>query len=297
MNTQIEAAKTPAETDDQRYQRLAALTLAEYDRCRETEAKQAGVRVSTLDREVARRRRKNGAANGPEGARVAFEHIEPWPSTVNGAEFLNEIAVIVERFVVAPVAAIVAASLFVLHTYAFDLGNISPILFITSPTKRCGKSRLLAILSRLFSRPVVVASATAAGIYRTIELHHPTLCIDEVDTFLHREAQLRGLINAGHTRDAAFHLGCAPGANGEPLPRFWSTWTPKIFSGIGSLADTIEDRAIIIKTARRRRNEPCERLPLGTRFNDIPRKAIRFVNDHAEAIREGKPALPKAFND
>jgi putative DNA primase/helicase len=202
-----------------------------------------------------------------------------------------------ERFVVAPKATIIAASLFTLHTYAFDLGDISPILFITGPTKRCGKSKFLAILLRLVSRPFAAASATAAGIYRIIELHHPTLCIDEVDAFVHGDEQLRGLINSGHTRDAAFHLGCAATADKDFEPRRWSTWTPKIFSGIGRLADTIEDRAVIIEMVRRRKDEPCERLRHGTRFEDIPQKALRFVNDHADAIRNGNPSLPDALHD
>jgi putative DNA primase/helicase len=210
---------------------------------------------------------------------------------------LNEIAVTLERFVVAPVWAIVAASLFVLHTYSFDMVDISPILFITGPTKRCGKSKFLAILLRLVSRPFAASSATAAGIYRMIELHHPTLCIDEVDAFIHGDEQLRGLINSGHTRDAAFHLGCAVTGDKEFEPRRWSTWTPKIFSGIGRLAETIEDRAIIIEMVRRRKDEPCERLRHGTRFDNIPRKALRFVNDHAEVIQSGNPPLPDALND
>ena len=198
---------------------------------------------------------------------------------------------------VAPVSAITVAALFVLHTFAFDLGDISPILFITGPTKRCGKSKFLAILSRLVSRPFAAASATPAGIYRVIELYHPTLCIDEVDAFMRGDEQLRGLVNSGHTRDAAFHLGCALVGDKEFEPRRWSTWTPKIFSGIGRLADTIEDRAIIIQMARRTRNEPSERLRHGMRFDDICRKALRFVIDNADAIRNCNPVVPDALHD
>jgi putative DNA primase/helicase len=297
VKDQIEAATTPIETDEETFARLAALPPAEYDRCRDSEAKRLKIRVGTLDGEIEKRRPKNDTADSTQGSKVAFPDIEPWPHEVNGSELLNEIAVIIGRFVVASESAIIAASLFVLHTYAFDLGEISPILFITGPTKRCGKSRLLAILLRMVFRPFAAASATPAGIYRTIELHHPTLCIDEVDAFMRGDEQLRGLVNSGHTREAAFHLGCAPTANKEFEPRRWSTWTPKIFSGIGRLADTIEDRAIILKMVRKRKKEVCERLRHGTRFDDIPRKALRFVIDHTEVIRNGNPSLPAALND
>lgn len=118
-----------------------------------------------------------------------------------------------------------------------------------------------------------------------------------MDAFVHGDEQLRGLINSGHTRDAAFHLACATTGTDDFEPRRWSTWTPKIFSGIGRLADTIEDRAIIIKMIRRRKDEVCERLRYRMRFADIPRKALRFVNDHADAIRGGNPVMPDSLND
>jgi putative DNA primase/helicase len=297
VKAQIKSAAAPAETDDELFQRLAKLTPTEYDRVREDEAHRAGVRVGTLDTEVVERRTKDETPDAVQGSKVSFPSIEPWTSPVNGAALLNQIAVTLERFVVAPKEAIIAASLFILHTFAFDLGDISPIMFITGPTKRCGKSKFLAILLRLVFRPFAASSATAAGIYRIIELFHPTLCIDEVDAFVRGDEQLRGLINSGHTRDAAFHLGCAATADNDFEPRRWSTWTPKIFSGIGRLADTIEDRAIILNMVRRRKGEPCERLRYGTRFDDIPRQALRFVNDHAEAIKSGNPSLPDALND
>lgn len=297
VKAQIEAAAAPKESDDDIFQRLAKLPPAEYDRLRQGEADRVGIRVGTLDTEVASRRAKAETVAATPGAKVIFQIIEPWAAPVNGAALLDEIAAILKRFVVAPEPAITATSLFILHTYAFDLGDISPILFITGPTKRCGKSKLLAVILRLVYRPFAAASATAAGIYRVIELHHPTLCIDEVDAFIRGDEQLRGLINSGHTRDAAFHLGCVATGDKEFEPRRWSTWTPKIFSGIGRLADTIEDRAIIIEMVRRRKDEPCERLRYGMRFDDIPRRALRFVADHTEAIRSGNPALPDPLND
>ena len=122
VKTQIEAAAAPAETDDELFQRLAKLTPTDYDRVREDEADRAGVRVGTLDIEVVKRRPKDETADAIQGSKVSFPSIEPWTSPVNGAALLNEIVVTLERFVVAPKATIIAASLFTLHTYAFDLG-------------------------------------------------------------------------------------------------------------------------------------------------------------------------------
>jgi hypothetical protein len=237
-----------------------------------------------------------GTVDGNNGAPMDFADPEPWPEAVDGAELLDEIRALTRRYVVVSDSALTVCALFSLHTYAFDLSDISPILFITGPTKRCGKSRLLSVLSRLVNRPLTASSASAAGIYRTIELHRPTLLIDEVDSFLKGDEQLRGLVNSGHTRDAAFHLGCvAVGRDFEP--RRWSTWTPKILSGIGRLADTIEDRAIVTRMRRRRKNEAVERLRHGTRFEELRCKCIKFVADNAEAIQAANPTIPDALND
>lgn len=230
------------------------------------------------------------------GEPVRFPDPEPWPEPVDGAALLNDIRAVFRRYVVASDAALVVCALFVIHTYAFDLGDVSPILFITGPTKRCGKSRLLSVLARLVNRPLTASSASAAGIYRTIELHRPTLLIDEVDSFMRGDEQLRGLVNSGHTRDAAYHLGCvAAGRDFEP--RRWSTWTPKILSGIGRLADTIEDRAFIVRMRRRRKDEAAERLRHGTRFEEIRRKCAKFFADNAKAILGANPEIPAALND
>jgi putative DNA primase/helicase len=231
-----------------------------------------------------------------DASRVTFPELESWPHLVDLAGLLNQIATTIERFVVGSQDAIIAASLYIVFTFTYDTGDTCPIFFITGPTKRCGKSRLLAIMLRLVRRAFAASSATPPGIYRVIELHHPTLGIDEVDAFVAGDEQLRGLVNSGHTRDAAFHLGCVVSGD-DWEPRRFSTWTPKIFSGIGKLADTIEDRAIIVRMVRKRAGEPCERLRHGMTFDDIPRKALRWLQDHEADIRGCDPKIPDGLND
>ena len=295
VKQQIENAQAPIETDAETFARLATLSPVQYDRCRESEAKRVSIRVGTLDEEVAKLRLRQNESQPQSGA-VEFTEVEPWKEAVNGVELLDEIEKVQRRFIVAEDAVFTTCSLFALHTFAYDLGDVSPILFITGPTKRCGKSREASVLKRIVNRPLFVSSASAAGIYRTIELYHPTLMIDEVDAFLKGDEQLRGLINSGHTRDAARHLGCVPSGDGYE-PRWWSTWTPKIFSGIGRLADTIEDRAFIVAMRRRRKGEKVERLRDRISFEDLRRKCATFVADNAEAIRNADPQIPSALND
>ena len=56
VKTQIENATTPKETDLEAFDRLAKLPPADYDRCREDEAKRLNIRVTTLDTEIQKRR-------------------------------------------------------------------------------------------------------------------------------------------------------------------------------------------------------------------------------------------------
>jgi len=285
------AATLPrASRDDEAFTNLAKLPPAEYDRLREAEAEKLGIRLGTLDAEVAKRRPE------PTGDSGDFPIVEPWPDPVAGAELANGLLATFKKFIVADEPVLVAATLWSLWTWVFDLFDVAVMLIITAPTKRAGKSKLLSILLRLVAKPFTVSSATPAGIYRTIELHQPTLLIDEVDAFLKGDEQLRGLINSGHTRDAAFHLGCVPSGDGwEPVR--WSTWCPKVLSGIGRLAPTLEDRAVILNLRRRRKDEAVTRLRYADRFDDLRRQLARWSQDSADALRKSDPALPDALND
>ncbi|PWU18588.1 MAG: hypothetical protein C5B50_08715 [Verrucomicrobia bacterium] len=130
--------------------------------------------------------------------------VEPWPERVQGSELLEGIEGVLRRFVVLPKHAPEAVALWVLHTYGFHLREVSAYLGIESPEKRCGKTTLLSVLSELVSRPVVAANISAPALFRAIEEARPTLIIDEADTLLHGNEELRGILNAGYTRKTAY---------------------------------------------------------------------------------------------
>src|SRR5262249_37217060 len=80
---------------------------------------------------------------------------------------------------------------------------ISPRLGVRSPTKGCGKTLLLDVLDRVVARPLPTTNVTAAAIFRVIEAHRPTLLVDEADTFLRDNDELRGVLNSGHRKGGA----------------------------------------------------------------------------------------------
>src|SRR5437868_4756209 len=79
--------------DNEAFTRLAALTPAQYDRVRKAEARRLGIRIETLDAEVARCRLE--ADYDAQARAINLPVVEPWPDPVNGAEVLHQVA---ERF-------------------------------------------------------------------------------------------------------------------------------------------------------------------------------------------------------
>jgi len=89
-------------------------------------------------------------------------------------EFLRE-------YVVMSSAQADAATLWAAHTHAADAVETTPFLGVTSPTKRCGKTRLLDVLELVVARPWRTIMPSEAVLYRKIEAVSPTLMLDETD--------------------------------------------------------------------------------------------------------------------
>jgi putative DNA primase/helicase len=257
---------------------------------------------------------------------LALPPVTPWPEPVVGAALLEEILQAMRRVVVLPKWAGETLALFVPHTYGYQYRDVTTYIGLESPEHRCGKSTLITVLSELTNRAVVASNVTAPSFFRVIARIQPTLLIDEADTFLSGNEELKGIINASYLRKTSFVLrafnGAGPariganGANGNgtgnqdeagavagaggggynPDIARYSCWCPKVIARIGALPLTLADRCIVFRMHRKKPDEACERL---RKFNpgDIQRKCLRFVLDHAEAIAAAEPALPKELND
>jgi len=151
-------------------------------------------------------------------------------------------------------------------------------------------------MGKLSCRPLTSSNLTGAAIFQAIEAYHPTLLIDETDTFLRKNEQMRGVINSGHTRANANVLRA--GRNNDIL-RIYSTFGAKILSGIGKLADTIMDRAVILKLRRKLKDEKVQRLRHADpdHFTTLARKLARLAMDNESALRSAQPQVPEWLND
>ena len=236
---------------------------------------------------------KNYSADNNQNQHL--QSVEPWSEPVNGADLLEELSGTLERHIVLPKGASIALALWILHAHAHDAAQHSPILFISSPTKRCGKTNLLALLGRLVPKPLSAANITPAVVFRAIERFHPTLLIDETDTFLADKSELRGVLNSGHTRSQAFVIRCV---GDDFVPTQFSTWCPKAFAAIGRMHPTLEDRSITIGLKRKLSTEKVSRIPNGgDAYLDLHRKCARFAKDHLPDLRAANPMSPPNLND
>lgn len=271
--------------------RLAEMPQLEYGRERSESAARLGVPVTILDRAVAQMR-----SEGTGEAGAPFRELKPWSEAVDGATLLDSLAAIARRHVVLPRHADIAIALFVIATHAIDAMNVMAILAIVSPEMRCGKSTLLAILSRLVRRPLPSSNITKAALFRAVEAWTPTLMIDEADTFLRDSEELRGILNSGHTREAAYVIRTV-GDYHEP--RRFSTWGAKAIALIGRLPETLHDRSIEIALTRRLPGERVEKLRHAdpVEFSILAAKCARWATDNEQAIRAARPTLPDVMND
>jgi hypothetical protein len=216
-----------------------------------------------------------------KGTPVTFEDPEPWPDPVNGVELLDEIVKWITTYVTATSWDIDTIVLYAAFTHAYDLFDICPHLFVTSPTKRCGKTTVLRLVQRLVPRPLLASNISTASIYRVIEDHRPSLLVDEADTFLAEDGEVHGILNAGHTRESAYVIRQV-GPDRDDTRKF-STWTPKIVAAIGSLRETFEDRAIRISLKRRARDERVGRARsrvIKAEGEVLHARLARWVADH-----------------
>ncbi|MBV5338231.1 MAG: DUF3631 domain-containing protein [Deltaproteobacteria bacterium] len=301
----IEAAAVPADqiplsTDsepenpdyplDAVIQRLSKLSPLQYDQVRKQEAKALGVRPVTLDA-VVRDARKGTVADD-----LPFAEVEPWPDAIDPTQLLTDIAATVRRFIVCDREIAHAVALWAAMTWFIEVVQVAPLAVITAPEKRCGKSQLLFLLGRVSARAITTSSISPAALYRTIDAWCPTLLIDEADAFIRDNEELRGLLNSGHTRESAYVIRTV----GDSFtPTKFNTWGAKALAGIGHVADTLMDRAVIFELRRKLPHEKVERIRYAEPglFDDLRSKLARFAEDYSDQVRQARPPLPHNLND
>ena len=303
---QFTAAKALSEAtplDEAELDRLALMPPIEYGQVRKPVADQLQIAVGYLDAAVtARRKELTPTANVGSGRPLEMPTILPAEHPVDGAMLLQTMLDILVEYLVLPAHAAVAIALWIIRAWCDDAFSISPRLAILSPVKRCGKTTLLEIIAKLLPRPLSTSNVTASVIFRVIEKLHPSLLIDEADTFMKENEELRGIVNSGHRRDSASVLR---NVGDDHEPRSFSTWSPMVIAAIGTLPDTIEDRSIVVSMRRKQPGETVQGIRWNSRHGEtvrvqlqtVARALARWSFDHTRKLKDIDPAIPNGLHD
>ena len=218
----------------------------------------------------------------------------------DGAVLLDQIGGALRGYVVLPSdAATAAVVLWVAATHGAPAWHAAPRLVIKAPEKRCGKSRLLDLVEALCHQPLLTTNASPAAVYRSIgadPTDPPTLLIDEADAIFSNKAagdheDLRGLINAGHSRNRRAIRWDAKAREREEI----ETFALVALAGIGDMPDTIEDRAVIITMRRRAPDEQVQPYRVrrdGPALHQLKGRLNRWVRSQLHQLGAAEPAMP-----
>lgn len=271
---------------------LANISKLEYALQRIAAANNLGMPVTLLDNLVKDARQqqvRNDKAN------LVFD-VEPCDYPVDGNELANKIFELVNKYIVCEVAVAVATTLWIFFTWVVDVSHIAPIAWINAPEKRCGKTQLAIFISKLCYRPLLASNISAPAMFRSIEKYRPTLIIDEADTFIKDNPELRGIFNAGFSRDNPYIIRSV-GDDHEPTPFF--VFCPKVISGIGNIPETVRDRSISLELRRKMPNEVKSRLKdlTKTTTNKLCSELARWSSDNIDKVNSFDVDLPSQIND
>jgi putative DNA primase/helicase len=274
--------------------RLASLDdPIEYALERKRVATATGINQAQIDQFVESHRKRQTTETREQ---TLFPPVAAWPDPIDPGALIEEIRSFLTRHMSMHEAQVTAVALWVLHAWTHSESDVSPILAIHSPEKRCGKTTLLNCLLKIVPRPLPTAYVTPAALFRSIEKWAPTLLIDEADTFLRGNTELRGVLNSGHARLNAQLIRCV--GDGHEVQTF-KTWAPKAIASIGRLPETLVDRSILIRLQRKLNGDSVSRL------SDMPqdelvrlqRQCAAFRDQHGTTLNRWIPAVPAAVND
>lgn len=214
--------------------------------------------------------------------------LSPWPKPIDGGKLLAELERFLSQYIVLPDGAALIVAAWIMAGWCCDAWDRFPHLAITSPEKRCGKTRFLQLLALLCCRPMNMASISPAALYRAVEKRKPTLLIDEAGQVARRGSEsaevLRELLNAGIDRNATI---CRCGGRDRGELHEFSIYSPKAVALIGELDEVLADRCIPVRMERktaadkvkplRSRTAKAEALPLA-------RKLMRWATDAGDQL-------------
>lgn len=249
-------------------------TLTLPERVKEGSTSSSGLRLVT--------RTSPGKVSGRQGSRKPSANRQaPPPQSVSEVsipdtlvpkqallqEILVQTRAYIRRFVAATPEQYVILALWAAHTYVAEHFQQTAYLWIHSPVRQSGKTRLLEVLESVVCRAWLVGRITIPALVRGIEAkQRPTLLLDELDQSMRASTEYRfsmaQLLNDSCRRGRKAFL-CVRGSGDDHEIGEFDVYCPKVLAGLSgenqTLPDTVEDRSIPIRMERRK-NQRIERF-------------------------------------
>ncbi len=151
-----------------------------------------------------------------------------------------------------------------LGTYVYELFTFYGYLWINSPVKRCGKSLLEDILSKLCHKATARLSSLTESVIFHVADKGKTMIIDELENLRSQDREkfgtLMGIINVGFQAESkVYRMQRTEGGFEE---KEFNAFCPKVLAGISEVVDTIEDRSFKIPMVRKTKGEQVKRFNL-----------------------------------
>jgi hypothetical protein len=210
------------------------------------------------------------------------------PVAGDGPRLLDHVAVTYGRYLVLPPGAADALALVVAHFHAYDAFLHTPRLSFQAAEMGCGKSTALAIIACLVPFPLIVENMSTAVLFRATSLGRFTLLLDEADTWLLTNDEMRGVLNSGHRRGGQV-LRC----NKNGVVRY-NVFAPVVLAGIGALPGTLQDRSIVVRLTRAKPGEvPARFDSRWTAPEDQLRSRLaEWASYNFDSLKDCDPVMP-----
>lgn len=194
---------------------------------------------------------------GPFKAQFPKELIKPiWkmaglPIPACGCEVYSDIYAYLRSYLILKEDEYHIMTLWVMASWLIDDFSTAPYLLFLAP-KESGKSQALDALSLLSYRATKSISVTCASLFRSIELWHITLLIDESENQLNIHTEtgqaLYGCLNGGYKR-GSFAMR-TEGDAGNRLPQNYDVFGFKAIGTTKITHPTLESRSIVFNMTR-----------------------------------------------
>jgi hypothetical protein len=191
-----------------------------------------------------------------------------------------------------------AVTLWTAATHGINAWQHATRLVFSSPQRRCGKTRALDITAGMSHDPLLAGNASVAAIFRSIDkASPPTLIFDECDAIFgtkikaEQNEDLRALLNNGFGRGRPTLRCVGP----QQTPTEFETFAMAALAGIGTLPDTITDRAVNIKLQRRGATDTVAKFRQrrdGPVLNEIRDALAAWVGAYIDKLEAAEPDLP-----